>query len=111
MRPRLVDLEPQVRLQPKELWRKDPAERQAEARPDDLHHERRARRGPRGNGGNRTVRPTHVERKADDDCKADQQPQREEDSRRFGITCHESLFAWRNMGCPTASRPMRVTVP
>lgn len=36
-------LEPQVRLEPKELWRKDPTEGQAEARPDDLHHERRVR--------------------------------------------------------------------
>ena len=35
-------LEPQVRFEPKELWRNDPTERQAEARPDDLHHECRA---------------------------------------------------------------------
>jgi len=38
--------EPQVRLEPEELWWDDSAERQAEARPDDLYHERRARRGP-----------------------------------------------------------------
>jgi hypothetical protein len=35
-------LEPQVRFEPKELWRNDPTERQVEARPDDLHHECRA---------------------------------------------------------------------
>ena len=69
--------EPQVRLEPKELWRKDPAERQAEARPDDLHHEGRTRRGPRDDGGDRTVRPIDDEGEADDDGKTDQQRQRE----------------------------------
>jgi hypothetical protein len=81
-----------VRLEPKELWRNDPAERQAEARPDDLHHEGRTRRGPRDDGGDRTVRPIHDEGEADDDGKTGQQPQREKDPRRFGIMFHESLF-------------------
>ncbi len=69
-------------------WRKEPAERQAEARPDDLHHERRARRGPRDDGGDRTVRPIHGEGEVDDRGKADKQPHREKDPRRFGIMCH-----------------------
>ena len=70
-------VEPQVRLEPEDLQREDPAERQADARPDDLHHERRTRRRPGDDGGDRTVRPEDDGGNADDDAEAGLQHQRE----------------------------------
>jgi hypothetical protein len=75
-------IESQVPFEAEDLGWEDAAERQAEARPDDLHDEGRARRRPRGDRGHGSVWTVG------DDGDDDHEQQREEDPRRL-----HSVFA------------------